>query len=286
MADARPGEGGFGHSAALATRRIAFIALSAIVLYPLLWNLISALKSNQEILESPWTLPSAPRFDNFARAFKEARIGDYFLNSVMVTGLALLILALLSFMSAYALSRFAGKATAVVKSVYMAGLFIQPIVILVPLFLMLSRVGLLDNRATLIVVYAVGALPFSVYLLAGYLASVPRDYEESATIDGCGRYAILFRIVAPLVQPGLITVMIFNFFGFWNEYPIALTLIYSEPKKTLPAGISNLYEIARYATDWGALFAALAIVLIPTILVYALTQKRLTSGVMMGGLKG
>jgi N-acetylglucosamine transport system permease protein len=267
-------------------KRIVFILVSVLVLYPLLWNLVSSLKSNAEILSSPWTLPRFPRFDNYARAFEQAHIGDYLLNSIAVTGFALALLAFLALTSSYALSRFAGRATAVIKSVYMAGLFIQTPVILVPLFLGLSGVGLVDGRATLAVVYAVGALPFSVYLLTGYLASVPRDYEESATIDGCGRYGILFKVVAPLAQPGLVTVMIFNFFAFWNEYPLALTLIYTDAKKTLPSGVSNLYEIARYATDWGALFAALAIILMPTILVYALTQRKLTSGVMMGGIKG
>lgn len=269
-----------------ALERALLILVSLIVLYPLFWNLASSLKSNEEILSSPWTLPSVLRFDNYARAFAQAHIGDYLLNSVLVTALALCLLSFLSLTTAYAISRFAGRLSRAIKSLYMAGLFIQTPVILVPLFLMLSGAGLSDNRPVLALVYAVGALPFSVYLLAGYLASVPRDFEESATIDGCGRYGILFRIVVPLVQPGLITVLIFNFFSFWNEYPVALTLIYSDAKKTLPSGISNLYEVARYATDWGALFAALAIILVPTIAVYAATQKRLTSGVMMGGLKG
>jgi N-acetylglucosamine transport system permease protein len=275
-----------GRAMAKAAKRIVLVLVSIVVLFPLLWNLLSSLKSNAEIMASPWSLPARPRFDNYARAFQQARIGDYLLNSIVVTGAALALLAILSLTTSYALSRFASRISAAIRSLYMAGLFIKTPVILVPLFLSLSGLGLADSRATLAVVYAVGALPFSVYLLTGYMASVPRDYEESATIDGCGRYAILFKIVTPLVQPGLITVLIFNFFSFWNEYPIALTLIYSDAKKTLPSGVSNLYEVARYATDWGALFAALAIILVPTIAVYALTQKKLTSGVMVGGLKG
>jgi N-acetylglucosamine transport system permease protein len=118
------------------------------------------------------------------------------------------------------------------------------------------------------------------------MASIPRDFEESAMMDGCGRWRMLFSIVAPLVQPGLVTVMIFNFFAFWNEYPMALTLIYSDEKRTIPTGLSNLFEVQRYATDWGALFAALSMVLIPTVIVYVFTQKKLTEGVMMGGIKG
>lgn len=269
-----------------ALKRLVLALSSLLVLYPLFWNLMSSLKSSAEVMADPWSLPAVPRFDNYARAFVQARIGDYLWNSVIVTAAALALLAILALMTSYALSRFACRVSRLLRSLYMAGLFIQTPVILVPLFLMLSGAGLVDKRPTLVLVYAVGALPFSIYLLTGYMASVPRDFEESATIDGCNRYQTLFRIVTPLVQPGLITVLIFNFFSFWNEYPIALTLVYTDSKKTLPTGISNLFEVARYATDWGALFAALAIVLVPTVVVYALTQKKLTSGVMIGGLKG
>jgi N-acetylglucosamine transport system permease protein len=118
------------------------------------------------------------------------------------------------------------------------------------------------------------------------MKGIPKDYENSAMIDGCGYAGAFIRIIVPLVKPGIITVVIFSFFAFWNEFPLAMTLISSDSKKTLPIGLANLMEVQRYATDWGALFAGLVIVLVPTIIVYMLTQDKLTKGMQLGGLKG
>lgn len=267
--------------------RLVFLFLSVIVLYPLFWNLMSSLKTNTEILENPpWKLPRGLHFANYWHAFQGAHMDAYLVNSLYVTAVSMVVLLFLTLTSAYGLARFRNAFTAVVQTTYLGGLFVQTTILIIPIFLLLNTVGLSDSREGLILVYAVGALPFSVYLLTGYMKSIPRDFEESAMIDGCGRWRILFHVVTPLVQPGLITVMIFNFFAFWNEYPMALTLIFTDSKRTLPTGLANLFEVQRYATDWGALFAGLSLVLVPTLVVYAFTQKKLTSGVMMGGLKG
>jgi N-acetylglucosamine transport system permease protein len=269
------------------TTRLIFIFLSLVVLYPLFWNLMASLKSNTELMDNnAFALPKVPHFDNYARAFRKAHMGEYMFNSIYVTVASLVVLYLLTLTSAYGLTRYRNWLSSTIKTIYQAGLFIQVTVLVIPIFLLLNSIGLTNSREGLILVYAVGALPFSVYLLTGYMVSLPMDYEEAAMIDGCGRWRTLFTIIAPLVQPGLITVMIFNFFTFWNEYILALTLIYDDAKRTLPIGLSNLFEVARYATDWGALFAALSIVLIPTIVVYSFTQKKLTEGVTAGGIKG
>jgi len=268
------------------TLRFVLILMTLIVAYPLFWNISTSLKTNEEILEDPWSLPSSPDFSNYVRAFKGAHMADYLLNSICVTAASLVLLELLALTSAYAVSRYKRRICAAARWVYLMGIFIQAPLLLVPLFLLMNSIKLLDTRIGLVIVYAVSALPFSVYLLAGYLSSVPRDYEESAFMDGAGRFRVLFSIVAPLMKPGLVTVTVFNLFAFWNEYPMAFSLIYTDAKRTLPVGLANLMEVQRYATDWGALFAALAIVLLPTIAVYAVSQKSLTEGIMLGGLKG
>jgi N-acetylglucosamine transport system permease protein len=169
---------------------------------------------------------------------------------------------------------------------YMAGLFIGGVYIIVPLFIFMNQLHMLDNRFWLSAVYATGSLPFSVYLLTSFMKSIPHDYEEAAMIDGAGYTGILLRIIMPMARPGIVTLIVFSFFDFWNEYVMAITFITTDSKKTIPVGLSNLMQIQQYATDWGSLFAGLVIVLVPTVVIYALLQRRLTDGMSLGGVKG
>ncbi len=266
--------------------RVVLLTATFIFVYPLIWNLIAAFKTNTEIMESPWSIPETLNFSNFTRAFVDSSMGEFIINSFVVTALSMVLLLLLVVPTSYALSRFDFKGRKLLHNFYMAGLFIQPVYIMIPLFLMMNNLHMLDNRFWLSLVYAAGALPFSVYLLTGFMRSIPKEYEESAYIDGSGYLRTLLSIIVPLAKPGILTVVIFNFFTFWNEYALALVLISSDSKKTIPVGLANLMEVQKFATDWAALFAALVLVLLPTITLYALTQKKLTEGLSMGGLKG
>lgn len=266
--------------------RVLLVLASLSVVLPLVWNVLTSFKSNTEIMGNPWTLPQSLHIDNYVRAFTKANMGAYALNSVLVTVLSLVILVFLAVCSAYGLTRFRFRGQKVLSSVFMAGIFIQMIYIIIPLFLLMTQLKMNDNRFWISVVYAVSMLPFSILLLTGFFRSIPRDYEEAARIDGCGYFRTLFSIVVPLVKPGIITVVIFAFFSFWNEYPLALTLLSTDSKKTLPIGLANLMEVQKYATDWGALFAGLVIVLVPTLVIYVFSQKKLTEGIQAGGVKG
>ncbi|GGA26485.1 carbohydrate ABC transporter permease [Paenibacillus physcomitrellae] len=266
--------------------RLILIIQALIVVYPLVWNVLASLKTNEEVMENPWTLPKHFNWSNYVNAFTTARIGDYMLNSVLVVAMSMAILLAAALPTAYALGRMNFRGKAFTTNVYMAGLFIGGVYIIVPLFILMNNLHMLDNRFWLSAVYATGSLPFSVYLMIGFMKSIPKDFEEAALIDGCGYTSTLFRIILPITRPAIVTLIVFGFFDFWNEYVLALTLITSDEKKTIPIGLSNLMQIQQYATDWGSLFAGLVIVLIPTIIIYALLQKRLTDGMMMGGVKG
>lgn len=265
--------------------RVWMIFCSLTVVYPLCWNLISSLKSNTEIMESPWSLPEQLHWENYVSAFEKANMGEYFLNSVLVVVAAVCLHLLLVIPLTYVLARYRFPGSRLVFGLLTACIFIQEPYILVPLYLQLSKVGLLDNLLVVAVVYAVVRMPFSVFLLSGFMKSIPVYYEQAAMLDGCSYTRILWRIVTPLAKPGIFTVGLLAALGYWNEYAIALTLISSDQKFTLPVGLVNLYEVQRYATDWGALFAGLMIVLIPTVLVYLFAQDRLTQGMSMGGVK-
>jgi len=266
--------------------RVLMLAQTLIVVYPLLWNVLASFKTNAEVMESPWSLPSSLNWSNYADAFRTARIGDYLLNSALVVLLSLLLLLAAAVPTAYVLGRMRFAGRKLLANVYMAGLFIGGVYVIVPLFILMNDLHMLDNRFWLSAVYATGSLPFSVYLLTGFMKAIPADYEEAAMIDGCGYTGTLTRIILPMTRPALLTLVIFGFFDFWNEYVLALTLITSDEKKTIPIGLANLMQIQQFATDWGALFAGLVIVLVPTVVLYALLQKRLTEGMMLGGVKG
>ena len=168
----------------------------------------------------------------------------------------------------------------------MAAIFIQATYIMIPLFLQMNKLNLLNSLTALGVLYATMQFPFAIFLLTGFLRSIPRDYEEAAMIDGCGPFRILTSIIIPMCKPGIVTVCMISAMAAWNEYPVALVMVTDPTKATLPVGLANLYEIQRYATDWGALFAALVLALIPTVILFIVGQKQLVQGLSVGGVKG
>lgn len=265
--------------------RVCLIFFAFLFLYPMMWNLWSSFKSNTEFLTAPFDFPKGIEIDNYVRAFTKANMGAYFLNSLYVVIAATALTLLFVIPISYVLARYKFKGSKIILNFFMCCIFIQATYIMVPLFLQLNTMNLLDNLTVMSLVYAVFRFPFSIFLLVGFMKGIPIAYEEAAQIDGCSRIRILISIIIPMAKPGIVTVGMLSAMAYWNEYPLALVLIQSEEKKTLPVGLANLYEVQQYATDWSALFAALIIVLVPTILIYLLGQKQLIGGVGMGGIK-
>ncbi len=264
-----------------------------LVLVPVLWVMGASLKENSEFYISPWALPKGLNFQNFSDAWQEAEMGSYFLNSVTVTAMSLAILFITAIPAAYVLARyeFFGKKT--INFLFMATLFVNVSYLVVPIFLMLvdanallGTTALLNNRFVLSIVYASTALPFTVYLLRGYFASLPREYEEAAAVDGSSDFRTMVQIMVPQARPALITVLLFNFLSFWNEYIIAITLMTDDRAKTLPVGLMNLMKAQNAAAKYGQMYAGLVIVMLPTLILYILVQKKLTQGLSLGGVKG
>lgn len=266
--------------------RMALILLSVIMLYPLIWNLYSSFKTNTEFLGDAMKLPESLAWDNYVRAVMKTNLGISILNSVGIVCLSTLILAALVIPCTYCLVRYRFPGAKAILNVYMALLFIPGSFILIQLFLLMKNLHLLNSRIALSVLYAATGIPFAVFLLSGFLSKIPRDYEEAAMIDGCSPYGILWYVVIPLAKPGIATVCMFSAIGSWNEYMIALVMVTDEKKKTLAVAMANLYEVQRYATDWGALFAALILSLIPTLIIFISAQKYLIQGMSAGGVKG
>lgn len=266
--------------------RLILIVYSVIVGYPLIWTVVMSFKTSREILTDPWKLPTGFAVENYINAFTKAKMADYFLNSVAVVIAATIVLVLIAVPAAYALARFRFRGGTLILNVYMTCIFVQGTYLMIPLFLEMMNFHMLNNRWWLAVVYAVMNFPFTIFLLNGFMSSIPKEYEEAAKVDGCTPLQTMIRVMLPMAKPGIMTAVMLAFMSFWNEYPLALILVQDDEKKTLPIGLANLFEVQKFATDWGALFAALVIVLIPTTVVYSLMHKKLTSGLSVGGLKG
>ena len=271
--------------------------LAVTILVPVAWVFVASIKENSEFYGSPWTLPRGLHLQNFADAWQKASMGEYMLNSVIVTAIALVLLIVIALPAAYVLARFKFKGNGIWKTMFMAGLFINVNYIVVPIFLMLNNVDikfrgifgrqvLLNNLFILALVYASTALPFTIYLLSGYFKSLAKDYEEAAYVDGAGYFYTMVKVIMPMAKPSIVTVILFNFLAFWNEYIISMTLLTKPEMKTLPVGLMNLMAAQKSAVQYGQMYAGLVIVMLPTLILYMCVQKKLTQGMTLGGLKG
>lgn len=274
------------------------IALAVSIVVPVAWVFMASVKQNSEFYGNPWALPAEIYWQNFVDAWNSAKMGDYMLNSVFVTALSLIILLVTALPASYALARFQFKGSKFLNTAFMGGLFINVNYIVVPIFLMLrdgnnwmiQKFGegfLLNNLVVLAIVYASTALPFTIYLLSGYFVTLPHDFEEAAYIDGAGFLKTMVVVIFPMAKPSIITVILFNFLSFWNEYIISMTLMNGmDAAKTLPVGLLNLMHAQQAAAQYGILYAGLVMVMLPTLILYICVQKQLTQGMTVGGIKG
>jgi ABC-type glycerol-3-phosphate transport system permease component len=270
---------------------LTLLLYGAWVVYPMIWVAASSLKGDDAIFREPLAFPRAGALhpENYARAWGEARLGAYFLNSVVVTGVAVALIVGLGAMAAYALARFVHPLGRVAFGLFLAGLMIPAQLAIVPLFFELRAVGLLNSRIGLILVYTANGLPFAIFILAGFFRALPRSLYEAAVIDGCGEAAAFWRVLLPLARPGLVTVAIFQFIGVWREYFYAFMLVNGDvdgSARTLPLGLANLAITAEYHTEYGRLFAGIVLVALPILAVYLALQRHIVKGIAAGALKG
>lgn len=272
---------------------VILILVAISIIAPLAWVFMSSIKENAEFYGNPWSLPKGIYWQNFVDAWTKANMGDYLLNSVIVTFLALLILLVVAIPASYVLSRVEFKGRKVLRTLMKAGLFINLSYIVIPIFLLLLDLNVtfntqifLNNRLVLAVIYAATSIPFTVYLLSNFFSSISKTYEEAARIDGAGYYRTMIDIILPMAKPAVITVILFNFLSFWNEYILAQTIMVKPEMRTLPVGLISLQQASRGAAEYGRLYAGLVLVMLPTLILYIAVQKQLTEGMMVGGDKG
>jgi N-acetylglucosamine transport system permease protein len=255
---------------------------------PLLWAVLSSFKSDTEILTDPWGLPSRIRWENWARAWSEAHIGRYFLNSAIVVTGALSLTMLLGAMAAYVLARYRFRGRRIVYFAFVGGMMFPVFLALVPLFFVVRDLGLLGTLPGLILVYAAYSLPFTVFFLAAFFRTLPSSVAEAAMVDGCGHFGLFFRVMLPMARPGLVGVAIFNFLFQWNQYVLPIVLMQgdeAEQRWVLAQGLTALAVNEGYSGDYSGLFAGMTIAMLPVLIGYLAFHRHVQSGLAAGQLR-
>lgn len=264
---------------------LVLLAFAVIQLYPLVFLVFFSLKDNNEIYSgNVMGLPEKFMWSNYENALLNANVGHYLLNSVFVTAVVILISGVLACMVSYAIARMRVRINNVVKTAFSLGLMIPLHAVLLPVFIMLRNLKMLDTYQAIIVPYVAFALPMAIFFLIGFFKSLPLELEESAFLDGCGIYRTFFQIILPLVKPALATISIFTFLSTWNEMMFAITFINSEKYRTLTVGIMQM--VGKYTTDWGTMGAGLVVATVPTVVIYLLLSNQVQSGMVAGAVKG
>jgi raffinose/stachyose/melibiose transport system permease protein len=255
-----------------------------LMLYPVVVMVLSSFKPTAEIYASPFALPQSWDAKNLETIWRETRFLTYLGNSLLVTGLSIAVMLTSGTLAAYALARYAFRGNEALYLFFLAGLMVPLKLAVIPLFIELKALGLIDTRLGLVLVYAAMGLPSTVFIMTGFLRTVPLELEEAARIDGAGEGRILTRVMLPLMRPALVIAGIHNAVPIWNDFFFPLVLIQSDDAKTLPQGLTVF--MGEYSTDWGVLFAGLTLSALPLILVYVALSRQFIAGLTSGAVKG
>jgi N-acetylglucosamine transport system permease protein len=258
------------------------IGWSVMVLVPFVWALLASLKTSREIFGSPWSLPEVFQWSNFARAWDKG-VGEYLLNSIVVVTGGVLLTMLLGSMVAYVLARYEFPGNRFIYYLFAAGMMFPVFLAIVPLFFVVQNLGMLSTYQGLILVYVAYSLPFTVFFMHAFFKTLSTSIAEAAFMDGCSHAGVFFRVMLPMAKPGLLSIAIFNVLGQFNQFVLPSFL--SPEKPVLAQGIATLLASQRYEGDWGALFAALTIAMVPVVVVYLIFYQQVQAGLTSGTLK-
>jgi len=259
--------------------------VAAVQVFPLWYLAVFSLKSNDQIYGGNIIgLPTKWIWSNYSKALIDAKIILFFANSLIVTGVTIVVTVALSAMVSYAIMRLKWRLSKIVLGLLLLGLMIPQHSALLPLFVILRHLHLLNSYLALILPYVAFALSIAVLVLTGFLETIPKEMEEAAFIDGCSIYRVFFSIIVPLLAPALATVAILTYLAAYNEMMFAVTYISTERLKTLTVGILGFQ--GRYTTNWGTIGASLVVAVIPTVLIYLLLSNQVQKGLTAGALKG
>jgi len=282
-----PGETLGGRLAAGLGTTGAYLLLGAVALqtlYPLLWVVFGSFKSNDELITNIWGAPRTLHLENYSEAWRIAGMGTRILNSVGLTACTLVIVVLAAAPCAYALARMRFPGQKVLFTIIVASMLVPAQITAIPLFLVARDFGLLNSIPGASVVMAATGIPISVFVLRGFFMGLPAELEDAARVDGAGRLTILWKIIQPLSRPGIALVLILQFIDVWNDYFLSMLLLRTPEVQTIPLGLVNFFQ--QYESLWSYYFAALAMTMMPVILVFVILQRQFIAGLTAGAVKG
>jgi raffinose/stachyose/melibiose transport system permease protein len=264
---------------------VVLIFWAIVSLFPIYWMITFSLKSNTEIFGgNPVGLPLEWRWSNYANAFGSGNLGRYLINSIIVTGITIFLTVFVSAMSSYAMIRMRWKLSKAAMAILMLGMMVPIHAALLPVFVMMRNLHLINSLWSLILPYTGFAVPMGIMITSGLITSIPKELEEAAFIDGCNIYRMFFTIILPLLRPAIATVSIFTFLQSWNELMFASVFISRESARTLTVGIQSMS--GRFLTEWGPIGAALTVATIPTLIIYLALSKQVQKSFIAGAVKG
>ncbi|GKY87368.1 carbohydrate ABC transporter permease [Sinisalibacter aestuarii] len=263
--------------------QIFLIGNAIIMLYPILMMALSGFKTNAEIFTRPFGMPSSFNLDNFKVIWTQTDVPRYLINSAIVTGFSVLFLLVMGTMAAYALSRYRWRGSIMVSLFFLSGLMLPLRLAIIPLFIQLKAMGLTDNPLGLIAIYTAMSLPATVFILTGFLRSLPAELEDSARIDGASELRIMVQIMTPLISPALVIAGIYNAVPIWNDFFFPLIFIQSPEWKTLAQGLTQFF--GEYSINYGVLYAGLTLAALPIVVIFIAQSRRFIAGMTAGAIK-
>lgn len=264
---------------------IFLIAISLIMIIPIYYLLVTTFKSPAEAAASPLGFPVKFTFDNYAKAIEAMNYGQAFKNNLIITVVSVVFLIVFASMSAYVIARSKKKIFKFMNAVFMVGLIIPFQISIIPLYKMLAAVDLMNTHTAVILVdvFCIN-LPLSIFLMRGFIHTVPIELEEAALIDGCGTFRCFWKIVFPLLKPIISTVAILDILAIWNDFMTPLLLLQSSEKQVL---LQQVYKnVGPFSTDWTSFFPMLVMSTLPLVIFYLVLQKQVIEGVVAGAVKG
>ncbi|MBO8163624.1 MAG: carbohydrate ABC transporter permease [Brevibacillus sp.] len=261
---------------------IAYV-IALVAIYPIFLMLVSSLKTNAEIFSDPLALPKSFNLDSYQKLWESVPFDAFLLNSIFVSVVSVALILVFSALAAFYLARFSFKWNGILYFFFLIGLMIPIKLGIVPLFLLMKQLNLVNSLWSLILIHIASGIPISVFILTGFFRTLPVELEEAARIDGCNNFQVFWRILLPLIRPALGTVMIINFIGTWNDFFFPLIFIQDESLKTIPVGMLSLF--GEYETDWSMLFAGLTLSALPMIVVFFLASRQFMEGLTAGAVK-
>ena len=270
-----------------AIRPIAYLILGGWTLFAVVavgWLVLASLSTTKEIFTNN-LLASGLHFDNYLDALSTHKLGLYFINSIVYVGLSTALIVIISAPASYALSRYKFRGRRLFHNMFLSGMGIPGLMLIIPLFMLFIRLNLVGTIPGLIIIYVGTSIPFTVFFLTGFFSSLPSELEDAALIDGCTDAQAFWKVMLPIAQPGIITVVIFNFIGLWNDYLWALIFVNTDQRRTLMLGVEAIMRSMRYTGNWAGMFAGIIILFVPTFVLFVFLSERIISGITAGAVK-